>query len=192
MLFVNLMNIDINNKNNSRYLILLFMVSVFSAIVFLASHENIQQSVFANPQDTMKDQMNNMTGMQNPNMMMDQSQMQKLMMEQMNKTGMMMGSMMGMEPMMMDQSQMQKLMMEQMNKTGMMMGMKQGMMMPCMMMGPMMIGNHTTMGVMPCITMMDPTQMQKMMMEHMKDPKHMQLMMEQMNKTGMMMEKNKN
>jgi len=93
MLFVNLMNIDINNKNNSRYLILLFMVSVFSAIVFLASDENIQQSVFANPQDTMKDKMNNMMGMPNQNMMMDPSQMQT-MMQQMNKTaGMMMGQM---------------------------------------------------------------------------------------------------
>ena len=69
------------------------MVSVFSAIVFLASYEDIQQSVFANPQDTMKDQMNNMMGMQNQNMMMDPSQMQT-MMKQMNKTGMMMGPMM--------------------------------------------------------------------------------------------------
>jgi hypothetical protein len=43
------------------------------------------------------------------------------MMEQMNKTGMMMGSMMGMGPIMMDPSQNQKMMMEQMNKTGMMM-----------------------------------------------------------------------
>ena len=56
MFFVNLMNINFNNRNNNRYLILLFMVSVFSAIVFLASYEDIQQSVFANPQDTMKDQ----------------------------------------------------------------------------------------------------------------------------------------
>jgi hypothetical protein len=152
------MNINFNNVNNNRYLILFVMVSVFIAIVFLASYEGIQQSVFANPQVTMKDRMNNMTGMQNQNMMMDPSQMQKMMMEQMNKTGMMMG-------------------------------MKQGMMMPCMMMGPMMIGNQTTMGVTPCMMMMDPTQMQKMMIEHMKDPKHLQMMMEQMNKTGMMMEK---
>jgi hypothetical protein len=43
----------------------------------------------------MKDNMNNMMGMQNQNMMMDQSQMQT-MMKQMNKTGMMgMGPMMG-------------------------------------------------------------------------------------------------
>ena len=91
------------------------MVSVFSAIVFLASYENIQ-SVFANSQVTMKDQMNNMMGMQNQNMMMDPSQMQT-MMKQMNKTGMMMGPMM-----MMDPSQMQTMMGQQMNKTGMMMG----------------------------------------------------------------------
>ena len=94
--------------------------------------------------------------------------------------------------MMMDSSQMQKMMMEQMNKTGMMMGpmmgMAQNMTMPCMMMAPMMIGNQTKMGVTPCLIMMDPSQMQKMMMEHMKDPKHLQMMMEQMNKTGMMME----
>ena len=83
------------------------MVSVFSAIVFLASFEDIQ-SVFAN-QVTMKDQMmNNMMGMQNQNMMMDQNQKQA-MMKQMNKTGMM------------DQNQKQA-MMKQMNKTGMMMG----------------------------------------------------------------------
>jgi hypothetical protein len=64
------------------------------------------------------------------------TQMQKMMMEQKNKTGMMMGPMMGMGPMMMmDPNQMQKMMMEhmkdpkhlqmmmeQMNKTGMMMG----------------------------------------------------------------------
>ena len=60
------------------------MVSVFSAIVFLASYKDIQ-SVFANPQDTMKDQMNNMMGTQNQNMMMNPSQMQT-MMKQMNKT----------------------------------------------------------------------------------------------------------
>ena len=70
------------------------MVSVFSAIVFLASYENIQQSVFANPQDTVKEKMNNMMGIPNQNMMMDPSQMQA-MMKQMNKTGMMMGPMMG-------------------------------------------------------------------------------------------------
>jgi hypothetical protein len=91
------------------------MISVFNAIVFLASYEDLQ-SVFANSQVTMKDQMNNMMGMQNQNMMMDPSQMQT-MMKQMNKTGMMMGPMM----MMMDPSQMQT-MMKQMNKTGMMMG----------------------------------------------------------------------
>lgn len=84
------MNINFNNVNNNRHLILFVMVSVFIAIVFLASYEGIQQSVFANPQVTMKDRMNNMTGMQNQNMMMDPSQMQKMMMEQMNKTGMMM------------------------------------------------------------------------------------------------------
>ena len=58
MFFVNLMNINFINRNNNRYLILFFMVSVFSAIVFLASYKDIQ-SVFANPQVTMKDQMNN-------------------------------------------------------------------------------------------------------------------------------------
>ncbi len=93
MFFVNLMNINFNNRNNNRYLILFFTASVFGAIVFLASYEDIQ-SVFANSQVTMKDQMNNMMGMQNPNMMMDPSQMQT-MMGQMNKTGMMMGPMMG-------------------------------------------------------------------------------------------------
>ena len=71
------------------------MVFLFSAIVFLANYEDIQ-SVFANPQVTTKDQMNNMMGMQNQNMMMDPSQMQA-MMKQMNKTGMMMGPMMMME-----------------------------------------------------------------------------------------------
>ncbi len=69
------------------------MVFLFSAIVFLANYEDIE-SVFANPQVTIKDQMNNMMGMQNQNMMMDPSQMQA-MMKQMNKTGMMMGPMMG-------------------------------------------------------------------------------------------------
>ena len=54
----------------------------------------------------MKDQMNNMMGMENQNMMMDPSQMQT--------------------------------MREQMNKTG-------------MMMGPMMMGNQTMMGIMPCM-----------------------------------------
>ena len=75
------------------------MVSVFSGIIFLATYEDIQQSVFVNPQVTIKDHMNNMLGMQNQNMMMDPSQMQT-MMQQMNKTGMM-----GMGPIM-----------EQMNK----------------------------------------------------------------------------
>ncbi len=83
------MNIDFNRRNNSKHLILLFIVSLVSAIVFLDSYKDIH-SVFANSQFSMKDQMNNMTGMQNPNMMMDPSQMQKMMMEQMNKTGMMM------------------------------------------------------------------------------------------------------
>ena len=69
------------------------MVFLFSAIVFLANYEDIEW-VFANPQVTIKDQMNNMMGMQNQNMMMDPSQMQA-MMKQMNKTGMMMGPMMG-------------------------------------------------------------------------------------------------
>jgi hypothetical protein len=151
------MNTNFNKRNNNRYLILFVVGSVFSTIVFLDSYKDIH-SVFANSQFSMKDQMNNMTGLQNPNMMMDPSQMQKMMMEQMNKTGMMMG-------------------------------MKQGMMVPCMMMGPMMIGNQTMMGVTPCMMMMDPSQMQTMMMEHMKDPKHWQMMIEQMNKTGMMMEK---
>ena len=86
------------------------MVSVFSTIVFLASYKDIQ-SVFANPQGTMKDQMDNMMGTQNQNMMMNPSQMQTTM-KQMNKTGMMMGPMMmmggqqwpmmGMGPMMMN------------------------------------------------------------------------------------------
>jgi hypothetical protein len=156
------MNINFNNSNNNKYLILLFIVSIFSALVFLASYKDIQW-VFANSQVSMKDEMNNMTKMQNQNMMMDSCQMQKMMMEQMNKTGM--GMMMG--PMM---------------------GMAQNMTMPCMMMAPMMIGNQTKMGVTPCLIIMDPSQMQKMMMEHMKDPKHLQMMMEQMNKTGMMME----
>jgi hypothetical protein len=101
------------------------MVSVFSTIVFLASYEAIQ-SVFANPQGTMKDQMKNMMGMQNQSMMMDQSQKQAIM-KQMNKTEMMdqsqkqaiMKQMNKTE--MMDQSQKQA-MMKQMNKTGMMMG----------------------------------------------------------------------
>ena len=69
------------------------MVSVFSVIVFLASYEDIQQSVFANSQVTMKDKMNNMMGMENQNMMMGPSQMQTRR-EQMNKTDMMMGPMM--------------------------------------------------------------------------------------------------
>jgi hypothetical protein len=76
------------------------MVSVFSAIVFLASYKDIQ-SVFANPQATMKDQMKNMMGMQNQSMSMDPNQMQTMMMEHMK-----------------DPSHMQ-MMMEQMNKTGM-------------------------------------------------------------------------
>ena len=60
------------------------MVSVFSAIVFLASYKDLQ-SVYANPQ-VMKDQMNK-TGM------MDQKPMQiQKMMKQMNKTGMMDGN----------------------------------------------------------------------------------------------------
>jgi hypothetical protein len=100
------MNTTFNNRNNNRYLILLSIVSVFSTIVFLASYEALQ-SVFANPQGPMKDQMKNMMGMQNQSMM-DQNQKQA-MMKQMNKTGMM------------DQNQKQA-MMKQMNKTGMMMG----------------------------------------------------------------------
>ncbi|MGZ8887651.1 MAG: hypothetical protein ACXW1A_05240 [Nitrososphaeraceae archaeon] len=87
--FVNLMNTTFNNRNNNRYLILLSIVSVFSTIVFLASYEALQ-SVFANPQGPMKDQMKNMMGMQNQSMMMDQNQKQA-MMKEMNKTGMMMG-----------------------------------------------------------------------------------------------------
>ncbi|MGZ5550208.1 MAG: hypothetical protein ACXW07_05470 [Nitrososphaeraceae archaeon] len=103
--FVNLMNTTFNNRNNNRYLILLSIVSVFSTIVFLASYEALQ-SVFANPQGPMKDQMKNMMGMQNQSMMMDQ-----------------MKNMMGMQnqSMMMDQNQKQA-MMKEMNKTGMMMG----------------------------------------------------------------------
>jgi hypothetical protein len=42
MFFVNLMNINFNNRNNNRYLILFFTASVFGAIVFLASYEDIQ------------------------------------------------------------------------------------------------------------------------------------------------------
>lgn len=83
------MNTYFNNRNNNRYLILLSIVSVFSAIVFLTSSEAIQ-SVFANSQVTMKDQMKNMMGMENKSMMMDQNQKQA-MMKQMNKTGIMMG-----------------------------------------------------------------------------------------------------
>jgi len=140
--FVNLMNINFNNNNN-RYFVLFFMVSVFSAIVFLASYKDVQ-SVFANP-PVMKDQMSNMTGTQNKNMMMDPNQMLAVM-KQMNKTGMMMagqqppmmGPMMMVDPNqmqtmiqhMMDQTMMQHMMdpshmqtmMQQMNKTGMMMG----------------------------------------------------------------------
>ena len=123
--FVNLMNINFNNKNN-RYYVIFFMLSVFSAIVFFASYKDVQ-SVFANPP------------------VMDQNQMQT-MMKQMNKTGMMMagqqppmmGPMMMVDPNqmqtmiqhMMDQTMMQHMMdpshmqtmMQQMNKTGMMMG----------------------------------------------------------------------
>ena len=49
MFFDNLMNTNFNNRsnNNHRYLILLSIVSVFSAIVFLTSSKAIQ-SVFAN------------------------------------------------------------------------------------------------------------------------------------------------
>ena len=47
-----------------------FMLSSLSAIVFLASVEDIQLA-FANPQITMKDEMNNMSGIQNQNMMME-------------------------------------------------------------------------------------------------------------------------
>ena len=166
--FVNLMNINFNNKNN-RYYVIFFMVSVFSAIVFLASYKDVQ-SVFANP-PVMKDQMSNMTGTQNKNMMMDPNQMLAVM-KQMNKTGMMMA---GQQPPMM----------------GPMMGMGQGMAMPCMMMAPMMMGNQTMMGMMPC--MMNPGMMmggqQPPMMGQMMmmDPNQMQTMMKQMNKTGMMM-----
>ncbi|MGB9168319.1 MAG: hypothetical protein WCB31_05265, partial [Nitrososphaeraceae archaeon] len=88
------MNINFNNNNN-RYFVLFFMVSVFSAIVFLASYKDVQ-SVFANP-PVMKDQMSNMTGTQNKNMMMDPNQMLAVM-KQMNKTGMMMA---GQQPPMM-------------------------------------------------------------------------------------------
>ena len=56
------------------------MVSVFSAIVFLASYEDIQ-SVFANSSYYERSKMNNMMGMQNQNMMMDSSQMQTMMMD---------------------------------------------------------------------------------------------------------------
>jgi hypothetical protein len=171
------MSININNRNN-RYLILLCMVSIFSAIVvFLASYENIQQSVFANSQVTMKDQINNMKGMQNQNMVMNPSQMQP-MVQPMNKTGMMMGEqqwpMMGMESMIM----------QPMNQTGMM-GMGQGMAIPCKMMTMMMIGNQTIVSMAPCM-MMNQTGMMGMG-PMMTDPSQMQPMMQPMNKTDMMM-----
>jgi hypothetical protein len=84
------MNINFNNNNNSYY-VLFFIISVFSAIVFLGSYNDVQ-SVFANPL-VMKDQMNNTMGTQNQNMMTDQKPMQmQKMMKQMNKTGMMTGS----------------------------------------------------------------------------------------------------
>jgi hypothetical protein len=188
------MNINFNKRNNNRYLILFVMVFLFSAIVFLANYEDIQ-SVFANSQATTKNQMNNMMGMQNQNMMMDPSQMQA-MVKQMNKTGMigmgpmmMMGGqqwpMMGIGPMM----GMGPMMMQPMNQSGMMgigpmMGMGQAMTMPCMMMSPMMMGNQTMMGMMPCM-MMNPGMMG--MGPIMMDPSQMQAMMKQMNKTGMMM-----
>jgi hypothetical protein len=188
------MNINFNKRNNNRYLILFVMVFLFSAIVFLANYEDIQ-SVFANSQATTKNQMNNMMGMQNQNMMMDPSQIQA-MMKQMNKTGMigmgpmmMMGGqqwpMMGIGPMM----GMGPMMMQPMNQSGMMgigpmMGMGQAMTMPCMMMSPMMMGNQTMMGMMPCM-MMNPGMMG--MGPIMMDPSQMQAMMKQMNKTGMMM-----
>ena len=41
MLFVNLMNINLNKRNNDGYLIIFFMLSALSAIVFLASVEDI-------------------------------------------------------------------------------------------------------------------------------------------------------
>jgi len=129
--FVNLMNINFNNMN-SRYLILFFMVSVFSVIVFLASYKDTE-SVFANPPIT-KDQMNNMMGTQNQNMMTDPRKI-NTMMKQMNNTGMMMGGQQW--PMM----------------GSMMMGTGQGMTMPCMMMAPMMMGNQTMMSMIPCMMM---------------------------------------
>jgi len=64
------------------------MVSVFNVILFLASYKDIQ-SVFANP-SIMNDQMNNIMGTQNQNMMTDHSKI-KTMMKQVNNTGMMTG-----------------------------------------------------------------------------------------------------
>ena len=108
------------------------MVSVFNVILFLASYKDTQ-SVFANPSIT-KDQMNNMMGTQNQNMMTDPSKI-NTMMKQMKNTGMMMGGQQW--PMM----------------GSMMMGMGRGMTMPCMMMAPMMMGNQTMMSMMPCMMM---------------------------------------
>ena len=66
-------------------------------------------------------------------------------------------------------------MMKQMNQTGMgpmMMG--QGMMMPCMMISPVMMGNQTMIAMMPCMMGMGPMMNQTVMMGPM------------MNQTGMM------
>ena len=62
-------------------------------------------------------------------------------------------------------------MMKQMNQTGMgpmMMG--QGMMMPCMMISPMMMGNQTMMAMMPCMMGMGPMNQTGMMGPMMMGP----------------------
>ena len=74
-------------------------------------------------------------------------------------------------------------MMKQMNQTGMgpmMMG--QGMMMPCMMISPIMMGNQTMMAMMPCMMGMGPMNQTGIMGPMMMGP---------MNQTGMMGIQNK-
>ncbi|MFB5600222.1 MAG: hypothetical protein ACE5SW_08360 [Nitrososphaeraceae archaeon] len=193
------MYISLNNRNYSTYLILLSFIALFSSIVFLAGYENIEPSVFANPQVTMKDQMNNIMGMQNHNSS-DPNQMQT-MREQMNMTWMIgMGPMMmqpmnqtgmiGMGPMMMQPMNqtgmigMGPMMMQLMNQTGMMgmgpmMSIGQSMAIPCMMIAPVIMGNQTSMGIIPC--MINPGLMGTAPMMGMEP-----MMMQSMNQTGMM------
>ena len=74
-------------------------------------------------------------------------------------------------------------MMKQMNQTGMgpmMMG--QGMMMPCMMISPMMMGNQTMMAMMPCMMGMGPMMMGPMNQTGIMGP----MMMGPMNQTGIL------